>query len=61
MLACSPGNSQEIISLFETVGCSGAVVGKIDDSMALKLVLDGETKVLFDFNKDMITGCSPKK
>jgi len=61
VFACPEKNSPEIISLFETVGCSGAVVGKIDDSKELKLVLDGESKVLFDFKKDIITGCSPKK
>jgi len=61
LFSCLPENSSEIIRLFETVGCSGAVVGKIDDSMKLKLTLNGETKVLFDFKKDIITGCSPRK
>jgi len=61
VIACSPKNSSEIISLFESVGCSGAIVGKIDDTMELRLILDKESKVLFDFKKDIITGCSPKK
>ena len=61
VFACPPENSSEIISLFETVGCTGAVVGKIDDTLEYKLVLDGETKVVFDFKKDIITGCSPKR
>jgi len=61
VFSCPEKNSSEIIALFETVGCSGAVVGKIDDTMELRLVLDGESKVLFDFKKDIITGCSPKK
>ncbi|MCL1979289.1 MAG: methanogenesis marker 2 protein [Methanomassiliicoccaceae archaeon] len=61
VLACPPERSSEIITLFETVGCSGAVVGKIDSSMKLKLVLNGESGTLFDFDKDIITGCSPKK
>ncbi len=61
VFACPPSNSQELIELFRTVGCEGAVVGSIDDTMELKLTLNGETKVLFDFEKDMITGCSPRK
>ncbi|MCL2510183.1 MAG: methanogenesis marker 2 protein [Methanomassiliicoccaceae archaeon] len=61
VFACPPKNSSRIIELFNKVGCSGAVVGKIDDSMELKLSMGGETKVLFDFKKDIITGCSPKK
>jgi putative methanogenesis marker protein 2 len=61
LFACLPENSSKIIRLFETVGCSGAVVGKIDNSMKLKLTMGEETKILFDFEKDIITGCSPRK
>ncbi|MDR1403946.1 MAG: methanogenesis marker 2 protein [Candidatus Methanoplasma sp.] len=61
VFACPPENSSEVIRLFGTVGCTGAVVGKIDDTMKLKVSLNGESKVLFDFEKDIITGCSPKK
>jgi putative methanogenesis marker protein 2 len=61
VFACPPENSRELISLFETVGCSGAVVGKIDGTMQLKLTLGDESKVIFDFEKEIITGCSPKK
>jgi putative methanogenesis marker protein 2 len=61
VFACPPENSAEIIAMFETVGCSGAVVGKIDDTMELKLTLGGRSKVVFDFKKDIITGCSPKR
>jgi selenophosphate synthetase-related protein len=61
VFACPPENSSELISLFKTVGCTGAVVGKIDDTMKLKLTLDGKTGTLFDFEKEIITGCSPKK
>ncbi|MDR0309918.1 MAG: methanogenesis marker 2 protein [Candidatus Methanoplasma sp.] len=61
VFSCPPENSSRIIELFETVGCSGAVVGKIDDTMALKLTMDGKTEVLFDFEKEIITGCSPRR
>ncbi len=61
VFSCPPENSSEIISLFEAAGCSGAVVGKIDNTKKLKLVMDGESMVVFDFDKDIITGCSPRK
>ena len=49
-----------MIDIFSKVGCAGAVVGKVDDSLQLKLSMDGEEGVLFDFSKDIITGCRPK-
>lgn len=58
--ACPPENSQEIIDIFGEVGCEGAVVGKVDDTRVLKLTDGVETKDLFDFSKDIITGCRPK-
>ena len=58
--ACPPENSQRVIDIFSKVGCAGAVVGKVDDSLQLKLSMDGEEGVLFDFSKDIITGCRPK-
>lgn len=61
VFACPPKNSSELIGLFETVGCTGAVVGKIDNTLQLKLKSGNETKLLFDFKDDIITGCSPRK
>ena len=59
--ACPPENSQAIIDIFSEVGCEGAVVGKVDDSKQLKITDGSETTVLFDFEKDIITGCRPKE
>ncbi|MDR3283309.1 MAG: methanogenesis marker 2 protein [Candidatus Methanoplasma sp.] len=61
VFACPPENSAEVIEHFRKAGCDGAVVGKADGGSELKITVDGETGVLFDFKKDMITGCSPKK
>ena len=61
VFSCLPENSAEIISIFESVGCRGAVVGKVDGSMKLKLTMDGKTLTLFDFEKDIITGCCPNR
>lgn len=57
VFSCPHENSDRIIEIFSEVGCKGAIVGSIDDTRILKLT-DGEsTEVLFDFNKDIITGC----
>jgi putative methanogenesis marker protein 2 len=59
--ACPPENSARVIEIFSKAGCTGAAVGRIDSSLELKLILGNESGVLFDFSKDIITGCSPKK
>ena len=59
--ACSPENSQEIIDIFKEVGCEGAVVGKVDDTRKMKITDGVDTAVLFDFDKEIITGCRPKE
>lgn len=59
--ACDPAKSEEIIRIFEDVGCQGAVVGKVDDSEKLVITDGKESTVLFDFRTDFITGCRPKK
>jgi uncharacterized protein len=61
VFACPPENSGKVIELFEAVACTGAVVGKIDDTKELKLTYEDQTKVLFDFKTDIITGCVPKR
>lgn len=57
VFSCPSENSQKIIDIFSKVGCEGAVVGKVDDTKILKLTDGTETGILFDFNKDIITGC----
>lgn len=55
--SCPPENSQKIIDIFSEVKCAGAVIGKVDDSLELRIRQNGEEAVLFDFSKDLITGC----
>ncbi|QLH74049.1 MAG: methanogenesis marker 2 protein [Methanomassiliicoccales archaeon] len=61
VLACDPSNSKEILDMFAAVGVDGAVVGKIDDTKVMKITDGTQTEVLFDFNKEFITGCAPAK
>jgi selenophosphate synthetase-related protein len=59
VLTALPSHSSKIIELFGSVGATGAVVGKVDGSKILSLKEGKNVKVLFDFNKEIITGCDP--
>ncbi len=59
--ACDPADSQDVIDIFSKVGCKGAVVGKVDDTKQLKITDGKDTAIVFDFHKDIITGCRPKE
>ena len=61
VFTCAPENSKKIIDLFSTVGCTGAVVGKVNNTSILSLKDEKEELVLFDFSKEIITGCKPNK
>ncbi len=61
VFSCPPENSARVIEIFGSVGAAGAVVGSIDGSRELKLQMGGETRALFDFSKEIITGCHPKE
>lgn len=61
VFTCKPENSQRIIELFEEVECTGAVVGKVLNSRVLSLRNSEGEETLFDFEKDIITGCVPVK
>lgn len=61
VFACDPSDSTEIIRLFAETGCTGAVVGKIDDSRVFKITDGIDTEILMDFNKEIITGVKVKR
>lgn len=60
VFTCPPENSERLIEIFREVKVDGAVVGKVNGSSKLDLRLNGETATLFDFDRDIITGCSPR-
>ncbi|UCE73198.1 MAG: methanogenesis marker 2 protein [Methanomassiliicoccales archaeon] len=57
VVTCKPENSEEALKQFNSVGGSSAVVGRITDDRKLKIGDGKDTLVLFDFKKDVITGC----
>jgi len=61
VLTCRPENSKRLMDLFKKVKVDAAVVGKVNDSSELVLRSGKKKKVLFDFSKDIITGCGPKR
>jgi len=61
VLTCPPENSQEVLDIFKTVKVDGAVVGKVQKGYQFSIQQGGESRLLFDFAQDIITGCRPKK
>jgi len=59
VVTAKPEWSQSVIDLFGSVGVTGSVVGKVDASKKLVLKQGDEEHTLFDFSKEIITGCKP--
>jgi len=59
VLTCHPNNSEKIIDMFSEVGVIGAVVGTVHDSNEFIIRCGEKEAILFDFEKDVITGCKP--
>lgn len=57
VVTCKPENSKEVIRLYQTVGLSAVVVGNVTDDNILRITDGKKSVVLFDFSKDIITGC----
>lgn len=60
VFSCAPENSARIIEIFKNVHCEGKVVGKVNDTSVLSLKSHNEEEKLFDFTRDIITGCNPR-
>ncbi len=60
-VTCDGKCSREVIALFDKVGITAAVVGRVDDTNQLVITDDDASAVVFDLNSDMITGCDPSK
>lgn len=56
VVSCEENKSKEVIKIYEKHCLSASVVGKVDNSNKLKITDGKETKVLFDFRKERITG-----
>ena len=56
VLSVSPKNSEAVISLFREREITAPIIGKVIDEPIVILKNGPESKVLFDFRKDKITG-----
>jgi len=56
ILSVNPKNSEKVITLFREREITAAVIGKVIDEPIITLKNGSESKVLFDFRKDKITG-----
>jgi selenophosphate synthetase-related protein len=56
VLSVSPKNSEAVISLFREREITAPIIGKVTDEPIVTLKNGPESKALFDFRKDKITG-----
>ena len=56
ILSVPPSNTPGVLSLFSERRIDAAVVGRVKDAPSVDLRLGGESGVLFDFRRDVITG-----
>jgi len=61
VLTVAPKNSKKVLEAFRKEGVEGAIVGKVDATSKLILSQGMEELVLFDFKKEIITGCNPSR
>lgn len=59
VVTCDPANSQRIVDMYATVGVTAAVIGKVTEEPKLIVNQGAKSAVMFDFDKDVITGCKP--
>jgi len=56
ILSVSAKNSEKVITLFREREITAAIIGRVVDEPMMTLRRGPESKVLFDFRKDKITG-----
>ncbi len=57
--SADPGKSDKVISNFSERGITAKVIGQVRDEPVVTLVQKEESGILFDFEKDEITGIKP--
>ena len=60
VLSVSAKNSEAVVSLFREREITATIIGKVIDEPMITLRSGPESKVLFDFTKDKITGIAYK-
>jgi putative methanogenesis marker protein 2 len=61
ILTCPRSSTPLVIEEFRAVGTEAVAVGRVEEGHQIILEQGDEKGVLFDFTKDIITGCSPTR
>jgi selenophosphate synthetase-related protein len=59
VVTCDPGNSQRVIDMYSSVNVEAKVIGTVTNDKQLIVKQGNRSKVMFDFDKEIITGCKP--
>lgn len=59
VVTCDPANSNKVIDMYASVGITAAVIGKVTEEAKLIIQQGEDSAVMFDFDKEIITGCKP--
>ena len=59
VVTCDPANSSKVSEMYASVGVTSAVVGKVTEEQKLVVRQRDQSAVMFDFEKEIITGCKP--
>ena len=59
VVTCAPESSRQVIEMYASVGITAAVTGKVTSEPKLVVTQKDESAVMFDFEREIITGCKP--
>ncbi|MCG7844968.1 MAG: methanogenesis marker 2 protein [Methanomassiliicoccales archaeon] len=59
VVTCDPVHSKKVMEMYASVGVTSAVIGKITEGRQLIVRQGEQMAVMFDFDKEIITGCNP--
>lgn len=59
VLTCDPGDAGAVTTGLASSGLEAAVIGRVEDGSRLELVEGGDRRTLFDFSREVLTGCGP--
>jgi uncharacterized protein len=60
VITCDSAHSQKVVEMYASVGVTAAVIGKVTEERKLMVQKDDQRAVMFDFDKEIITGCKPQ-
>jgi len=59
VLTCRPDDADDVVGGLETRGLAAAWIGNVTGGSCLELEMAGDRRTLFDFDREVLTGCGP--